>query len=204
MDNQKVYNGLAVVAANYVKRWLEDPYDKIFQTEIGQKIKNLDTKAKYAIEFASYLLTAFFDQKLKDDTALKKFVQGVGTDVGPELSKRMINGAKERLESNAVTKEEKDLVSFLLQLDQTVLMELLDWLYRVEPDERTHMIKQLHSLSLSDIEALMKMDPEARTRLLNLLLVSPKKRFSLPPQLVEDMDKATLKLKAISGRLKKK
>ena len=82
MVDQKILNGLAVFSAGYMKRWLEgNLYDKVFKTELGAKLKSLDEKSRYGIEFGLNLLTAFFEQKLAEDTALKKFVKEVGIDV---------------------------------------------------------------------------------------------------------------------------
>lgn len=95
MLNKKTLNGIAVFAAGYAKRWLEgNLYDRVIQTKIGQKFKNLDNKAIYGIEFGLNFLTTILDQKFQDDTALKKFVKEVGMDAASELSKRLLNGLK--------------------------------------------------------------------------------------------------------------
>ena len=67
MIDPKKLDGLATFSAGYLKRWLEDNlYDRIFKTELGEKLKSLNKKARYGIEFGLNLLTAFFDQKLAE------------------------------------------------------------------------------------------------------------------------------------------
>ncbi len=191
MDNKdkKILNSLAVFSAGYMKRWLEgNLYDRIFKTELGEKLKSLDKKARYGIEFCLNLLTTFFEQKLSEDTALKKFVKEVGIDVGPEISKRLINNAKEQLISNASSIEEKELVSVLLELEDKILIDLLNWLYNVEPTERTKTLKQLSRLSFDKLNRLAQLTPGDRKRLLDLFKPPPSEKFS---------DKAHSKLEKI-------
>ena len=97
MLNKKTLNGIAVFAAGYVKRWMESGvYDRLFKTKYGEKIKRLDKKAAYGIEFGLNFLTSVLDQKISEDTALKKFIKEVGMDAASEISKRLINGNKSK------------------------------------------------------------------------------------------------------------
>ena len=95
MLNKKILNGLAVIAASYAKRWMESNiYDRVVDTKIGHKLKNIDVRAIYGIEFGLNFLTSMLDQKMPEDTALKKFVKEIGMDAASELSKRLLNGIK--------------------------------------------------------------------------------------------------------------
>lgn len=190
MANQKILNGLAVFSAGYMKRWLEgNLYDRIFNTELGKKLKSFDTKTRYGIEFVLNLLTAFFDQQLAEDTTLKKFVKEVGIDSGPEISKRLINTTKEQLFKNAKSPEDKELVSVLLELEDQTIIDLLNWLYGIEPTERTKVLKQLSRLSFDEVVRLAQLTPEDRKRLFDL--------FELPPSI---SDKVTSKLKTLDEK----
>lgn len=185
----KILNGLAVFSAGYMKRWLEgNLYDRIFKTELGEKLKNLDKRVRYEIEFGLNLLTAFFDQKLAEDTTLKRFVKEVGIDAGPEISKRLINNTKEQLITNAKSPEEKELVNVLLELEDQTLLDLLNWLYDMEATERKETLKQLSRLSFDEIVRLARLKPEDRKRLFDLLK-SPSEKF---------LAKATGKLKTFN------
>lgn len=195
MIDQKILNGLAVFSAGYMKRWLEgNLYDRIFKTELGEKLKSLDEKARYGIEFGLNLLTAFFEQKLAEDTALNRFVKEVGIDIGPEISKRLINNTKEQLISNANSPEEKELVSVLLELEDKTLIDLLNWLYDIEASERTEILKQLSRLSFDEVVRLAQLTHENRKRLFDLLKPPPSEKFS---------DKVTRELKSFNEQLER-
>lgn len=190
MIDQKILNGLAVFSAGYLKRWLEGNfYDKIFKTKLGEKLKGLDKKALYGIEFGLNTLMAFFEQKLAEDTALKKFVKEVGVDMGPEISKRLINNAKEQLITNAKSSEEKELVNVLLELNDKTLIDLLNWLYDIESSERAEVLKQLSRFSFDEIAKLAQLTHENRKKLFDLFKPPPSEKVS---------DKVTSKLKSFN------
>jgi len=192
MANQKILNGLAVFSAGYMKRWLEgNLYDRIFNTELGKKLKNFDAKTRYGIEFVLNLLTAFFDQQLAEDTTLKKFVKEVGIDSGPEISKRLFNTTKDQLIKNAKSPEDKELVSVLLELEDQTLIDLLNWLYGIEPTERTKVLKQLSRLSFDEVVRLAQLKPEDRKRLFDIFKPAPLETFS---------DKVHSKLKTLDEK----
>ncbi len=102
MLNKKLLNGIAVFAAGYAKRWMEgNVYDRVIDTKIGRKFKNLNKNAVYGIEIGLNLLTTILDQNFNDNTAVKKFIKEVGMDAASELSKRLINGDKEGSSDNS-------------------------------------------------------------------------------------------------------
>lgn len=208
MLNKKILNGLAVFSSAYLKRWMEAHfYDSIFETQFGERLKNLDKKAKYGIEFGLNLLTAFFDQKLSEDTALKKFVKQVGIDAGPEISKRLINNAKEQLSKNVKSPEEKELVGVLLQLEGRTLIDLLDWLYDTEETKRAEVVKQLSRLSLDEVAKLAQLTPENMKRLFDLISPTEKvkeKRTLLSPKAVQEIEGATARIQGMRKKLKEK
>lgn len=95
MFDKNKLNTLAVIVASYAKRWMEGGvYDRLFKTKYGEKIKGLDKKTLYGIEFGLNFLTSVLDQKISEDTALKKFIKEIGMDAASELSKRLLNGLK--------------------------------------------------------------------------------------------------------------
>jgi hypothetical protein len=179
MVNQKIPIGLATFSSGYMKRWLEgNVYDKIFETELGEKVKGLDEKARYAIEFGLNLLNTFFDQKLAEDTVLKKFVKEVVEDAAPEISKRIINNTKEQLMSNAKSAKDKELVNILLELEDQTLINLLNWFYGIEPSERAKVLKQLSRLSFDEVMRVSQLEPEDRIRLFDIFQPAPSEKFS--------------------------
>jgi len=208
MVDKKMLNGLAVFSASYMKRWLEGHfYDRIFDTQIGKKLKTLDKRAKYGIEFGLNLLTAFFDQKLSDNTTLKRFVKEVGLDAGPEVSKRLINNAKEQLRNNANSPEERELVNVLLQLDDQTLIGLLNWLYEIDVTQREKVLKQISNLSLDEVVKLAQLTPENIERLFELINPTEgakEKRPLLSPKAIKQIEGATEKIQKIRQKLREK
>jgi hypothetical protein len=198
--DQKIFNGLATFSAGYIKRWLEgNVYDRIFKTELGKKLKSIDKKAKYGIEFGLNLLTAFFDQKLVEDTALKSFVKQVGIDTGPEISKRLLNNTK--------TQEEKELVSVLLELEPPCLINLLNWLYDTEANERTEILKHLSQLSSDELMKFAQLKDEDRKRLFNLFKSEEKSKENkalLSPKVTQDIQMATTKIEEIRKKFRER
>lgn len=179
MVDQQILNGLATFSAGYMKRWLEgNIYDKMFKTELGEKLENLDKKAKYAIEFGLNLLNIFFDQKLAEDTALKKFVKEVVEDTAPEVSKRLINNTKEQLISNAKSAKQKELLNVLLELEDKTLIELLNWLYDIDATGREEVKNRLSRLSIDEMMRLAQLTPEDRRRLFDIFKPAPSEKFS--------------------------
>lgn len=191
----QIANGLAIFSANYLKRWLEgNLYDRLFRTGLGQKLQSLDGKARYGIEFGLNLLTVFFDQVLAGDTAMKRFVKEIGLDAAPEISKRLIN--------HATNPEEQELVHALLAMDQERLVQLLSWLYEIDPERRKKMLKEIGKLSADELVKLAQMPLEEREKLMELSASEQKPWLS--HEEVQAIDQATERLKALRARLREK
>lgn len=168
--DQKVVSGLATFSAGYIKRWLENHiYDKIFETGVGKKLKSLGTRERYAIEAGLNLLTVFFDQKLSAESAIKKLVKQVGTDIAPELSSRLVGDAKDRIKQAASAPEEKELAKVLAELDDQVLADLLKWLENASPVEKEKVLELFKGLSGEEVARLAKLPPALLKELLGLL-----------------------------------
>ena len=133
---------LPVFAANYAKRFMEHVYDSAFQTELGRKLAAMGKPSKYTVEFGLNLLTAFFEDQLAENTKLRKFVKEVGIDVAPEISKRMINGAREEIKMSAKTAEEKEVAQLLFGLEDNEFIGLFGWLYEKQVLEMMTVFRQ--------------------------------------------------------------
>ncbi|OHB17761.1 MAG: hypothetical protein A2734_02795 [Parcubacteria group bacterium RIFCSPHIGHO2_01_FULL_40_30] len=160
---------LPVFAANYAKRFMEHVYDNVFQTPFGQKLVAMGKSKKYAVEFGLNLLTAFFEDRLAENTKLKKFVKEVGIDVVPEISKRMINGAREEILGSAKTLEEKEIVQILFGLEDKELFGLLGWFYEKSASELMAISSQLSLMSAEQIARLMNFSVEDREKYFGVL-----------------------------------
>lgn len=149
----------SIVAASYGKRLLEKPYDQLSQTELFQKLKDQPALAKQAIEAASYVLTALFEQKAVDSSPFWRSVNEVLMDVGPELSKRMLNGDTGPLTINAekyTTLVEKPAEKIFLQvllenLDLEKITGLAAWLKGATPEEKFNILKYIRGLAFEKI-----------------------------------------------------
>lgn len=193
--NNHVSNGLAVFSANYLKRWLEgNLYDRLFQAGLGQKLKSLEGKARYGIEFGLNILTVFFDRALSEDSALKRVVKEVGLDAAPEISKRLINHAK--------NPQEKELVHTLLAMDRVDLIKLLAWLYEIDTNRRKRVLQEVAGLSVEELTRLSDMRPEDREKLLGIFVSH--KQSLLSQEEVRGIEQATEELKAFRARLREK
>lgn len=83
---------IASVAEDYVKRFAEAKYDRLAQTKIFKKLKNLEERERLMIELAFYSLNIFIKKNMPTTTPLGIFAQGIITDFFPEMGKRLING----------------------------------------------------------------------------------------------------------------
>lgn len=205
MLDQRVLRGLAVFSAGYMKRWLEgNLYDRISASELGRKLIALDKKARYGIEFGLNLLTAFFEQKLAEDTVLKRFMKEILVDAGPEISKRLINNTKQRLVASAESVEEKELVSVLLGLDDQTLIDLLNWLYDREAVDRADILKKLSRLPLDDLVRLAQLPSEGRDRLFGLFEANNDraKKPRLSSEVIRGVEEATAKIEDMRSKLR--
>ena len=200
MDSQ-TKNGLAVIAANYLKRILEKPYDQIFETEFGKKLQQIDDKAKYLIEFTLNALTAYLDQKIAQNSPLKRFIQEVGLDAAPEISARMLKGFKSDLQKTASSPKEKDLAHILLQLKDKEFQDILTWLYTKSPDERKAAIRQVTGLSLEELMTYIKLSGEDRNKILEMCFPRSR-RPQVLTNIASEMEKATNRLKTWSARIR--
>jgi len=164
---------IPVFAANYAKRFLEGLYDQAFQTGFGQRLTALPQWRKYAIEFVLNALAAFFERKLKENTAFRKFVKEVAVDAAPEMAKRLINGVKQDILASATTPEEKEVAQILLELEDRDLLGLIKWLCENEPLEIRRITGQLWRLTPEGVSRLMDFFPEDRKKFFDVLSPRP-------------------------------
>ncbi len=170
---------LPVFAANYAKRFLEHVYDNAFQTELGRRLSAMGKSRKYAVEFGLNLLTAFFEDRLAENTKLKEFVKEVGVDIGPEISKRMINGvaeARKEILASAKTVEEGEIAQVLLELEDEELFNLLGWLYEKPAGELAMLLNRLSLMSAEQIARLMRFSVENREKFFGILNPGPRQK----------------------------
>ncbi len=167
---------LPVVAANYTKRWMEHVYDNAFQTPLGQKLAAMALPKRYAVEFGLNVLASFFEDRLAENTGLKKFVKEVTVDAAPEISKRMINGAREEIVASAKTLEEKEVARLLFELEDQELIELMSWLYGISLLERRRVIHLLSLLPAEQLSRLMNFSADQKEKFIQIVFPQPEKK----------------------------
>jgi|GEM_PF-1010471 len=178
---------LSMVTASYGKRLLEKPYDKLAQTELFQKLKDQPLLAKQIIEAASYALTALFEQNTGKSGPIKGAFDEVLMDMGPELSKRMLNGNTGPLTINAEKytaklekPAEKLFVQILLEnLDLEKVTALAAWLKNATPEEKSNILKYIKGLNAEKIVGLIRLSTADAGELLTIFekpkIESPKR-----------------------------
>ncbi|TSC89028.1 MAG: hypothetical protein G01um10142_547 [Parcubacteria group bacterium Gr01-1014_2] len=171
----KVMEHLPGIVAKYAKRGLERLYDRAFETPLGQKLKSLGMPKKYVLEFLLYNLTELFESRWKDNTGLRHFLKEVTVDVSPEIAKRMINGVREEILASVETApaEEKELASFLLELEDQDLIELINWLYQKTSAEIKQILVYLRLFSAEQIARLMGFTDQDREKFFDILNPQP-------------------------------
>ena len=106
-------------ASGYGKMFLERPYDELFKTVWGQRLKGLGIGTKNGLALASGLGFFFLQRKLASNTALTQFFREVTADAWPELAKRLLNGWTDFLTEcgqQAKTTEAEQMVTNLKQV----------------------------------------------------------------------------------------
>jgi len=92
MDRSQVQKIASHVAASYVSRELDRVWlDRLMTTKLGQKLKALSQTEQRAFELIAYLSSAYVVHSNPDPTALRSFLNGVLSDIPPELAKRMMS-----------------------------------------------------------------------------------------------------------------
>lgn len=146
------------------KRYGERWYDRLKEIPSFQKLQEQGPAVKHGIEGALYALTGILDQTIGEDTFFKKLFKELGMDFGSEFSKRLINGdhVKEVLVRNPghwETREEKELISILSDMEDADLMEFLKWANTTTAKERRQDIGNLRKMTMEQIISRSK-NPE--------------------------------------------
>lgn len=193
-------------AANYTKRFLERGYDRAFQTRFGQWLVGLSPWEKYSIEAFLYALTAILDERLPADSPLRKYVSQVGLDAAPEISKRMVNGAREEIAvvaAAAKNLEEKELLDAVLSLDDRDVTSLLVWLGQT----KSQRDEALNLLSWLDPEQKVKffhLSDEDKEKLLEFFRPQEPSEPTFGQVLRQDLVKGTERLRETKEKMRQR
>ena len=194
----KIKRGLAVSLSNLAKRVMESQYDRLTDTEIGQKLRGLDKKYLYGIEAGLDALGAVIEQILPEDNSVVVFFKKILEDAPPEIAKRLVNGVKDGLQlkaQNAKTKEEKMAIMSLLELDDESLKEIIHWFGGMDSNERKRAGDVVSNLACNELKRMATLSAEERKVLIDIQnppppSKSPPKESDLLNEVMSDMQKA--------------
>lgn len=149
LKDERIHDGLALFGSLYARRLLEDPYDRLMNTPVAEKLKALNRPTKLGIEAAVNLLAACVssNEAALTDKPWKKFAFEVLMDAPSELNKRLLNGEHGgQPVPDSISKEEKAALHTLRELDPYTTETLLAWLRTAGSDERQKLVEYLASL----------------------------------------------------------
>jgi hypothetical protein len=171
MDNERLRRGLAFFSTGYVKRWMENNYDRLMTTAPGKRLMELDKSTRYGIEAALYAVMAYGEQKLPDHAPWQKLLKEVLLDAPPEISKRLVNGFREdyiRNSGNGEIALDRNLGSRLEGLDATQLASLLKWASELTPDEMDQFRGVIRHLSKEQLDTFCSLSSDERKAFLTI------------------------------------
>lgn len=198
-------------AANYSKRFLERGYDQAFKNKFGQWIVGLSPWKKYSLEAILYAVTTVLDDRLPANSLFKKYASQVGLDAAPELSKRMINGARDEIVAMAATArntEEKELIFIIFSLDDKDISDLIRWLGQTKL-ERDKILGRFSLFSTEQKAKFLRLSDEDKEKLAEIF--GPKEKAEQVPSeptsgevFRRDMIKAADRLREIKERMRQR
>lgn len=178
-------SNVAMILSGYVKRLLENQYSSLFDTALGQKLKDINQSGKLSLEFLLNSLAAVIEKKLPEETILKKLVKEVLIDAPPEISKRILN--HDEISPAIKSVGAKNLIASFLNLETSELGALLDWLSAVPEIERLEIIKELSKLSIEELKKLLGFPQEQKQKIFAILKTKPPEKNVLSKILASNL-----------------
>jgi hypothetical protein len=204
--------GLAVFASGYAKRLLESQYDRFTETELGQKLHDLDKKCRLGLEAGLHVLGAVIEQALPEDNSAVMFFKQILEDAPAELAKRLVNGARSEIQSavsGAGTKEARMALTSLLDLDDDSLREVLRWFGNMDSTEKNRAAGVVSNLTADNLRRMAALSPDERKLLLDIQTPPPPtksgpRESGLLSHLMGDVAKARKRLQENRDALRQK
>ena len=204
---EKGERGLAVFASGYAKRMLTSQYDRLVETEFGQKLRGLDKKYRCGIEAGLHALGAVIEQIIPEDKPAVMFFKQILEDAPAEIAKRVMTDVRDNLQlavQNAKTHEERMAIMSFFELDDESLKELLRWFGSMDSSERTRAEGVVCNLALNDLQRMARLSPEERKLLVDIQNAPPPppKESDLLKEVMGDMEKARQRLQQKRNELR--
>jgi len=208
----KVMRGLAVFGSGYAKRIMNPHYDRLMETEFGQKLRRLDDKYRYGLEAGLHALGAVIEQVLPDDKPAFMFFKQVLEDAPAEIARRLITNVRGTLQmavQNAKTQEARMAITSLLELDDESLKEMLRGFGCMDQSERTRALDVVCNLAYGDLQRIVALSPEERKIFFDIqnpppLAKSASKGNELLTEVMTDMQEARQGLQQKRNALREK
>ena len=208
----KAERGLAVFASGYAKRMMDSQYDRLMETEFGQKLRGLDKKYRYGIEAGLNALGAVIEQVLPDDKPAVMFFKQILEDAPSEIATRLLTDVRGDLRlavQNAKTQEERMAIMSLLELDDESLKELLRWFGSMDSSERTRAESVVFNLASGELKRMATLTPAERKILVDIqnpppASKSPPKESGLIKDVMTGMQKTRQSLQQRRNELREK
>ncbi len=159
---------LASMGASETRTFLEDYYDKMNDTVLMERIRELPPSTQFIIRWGLYALGATADKKLDEKSAWHKFIKDVVVDIPSETAKRIRNKNTTGKETEKIT-ESQEFLNLLLELEKSEILEIIGWLSELSEEEKIFMVKRLASISKSKFKKILKLDRKERNLMLTVI-----------------------------------
>ena len=171
MANQRLLKGLSVIASGYIKRWMEDNYDRVMMTAPGRRLMDLDQKTRYGIEFLLNAVMVVGEEKLPESSPLQWLFKEVVKDAPSEIGKRLVNGFREDYVRHSKEGISSTVGGFgaILDLDADQLNSLLTWCASLTPDEGEQLRPVILRISKEQLVALTSLPDANRKAFLTMV-----------------------------------
>lgn len=163
---------LALVGADYIKRFAESWYDQAFRSSLGERVKSIPASTKLIIEPLTYLLHSYFAERFPSDTPTKKFLSNILEDLPSEFCKRMLGNdfARDPVQEHVIDVH-AIRVKPILELSDEELNEILSWFDKLAPAEQAQARKFVVEASLDELRKILAVDEELRAKLTSLFAI---------------------------------
>lgn len=170
MDKDQMKRAAGVFATSYIKRWMEGPYDALLNLPVFIKLKALGPNKKYFIETCLYVLTAYADYKLSEDSFAGKIAKDIIVDAGPEIASRLLKDV--RMDLNQVSTingaQSLSVASKLLELDDDALLRILTYIEDLDEIKHEKFMDFVAKSSKEELEKFSLLSLEQRNTILSI------------------------------------
>lgn len=149
---------MSSIAASFARRVLDPAYDSIAEHDIVRTIRSRPGREKLALEALLYGISALIEVRMKDETAVRRFIKSLVTDGASEFGSRLYRGTPALRASE---------VSSFMDLSEAQLDEFLAWYDSANEETRRNARSFLKRRSCQELSSLLKFGPRNRDRVVS-------------------------------------